>query len=54
MLEIVPLIDDDISNDSSEVFVLSSVSLPCSTSTPSESSFTVTGTVDNIQKNDKR
>ena len=54
MREIVPLVDDDMSYYSSQVFVLSSVSLPCSTSTPSDSSFTAADTVDNIQKNDKR
>ena len=54
MREIVPLVDDDMSYDSSEMFVLSSVSQPCSTSTPSESSFTAADAVDHIQKNDKR
>ena len=54
MREIVPLVDDDMSNDSPEMCVLSSVSLPCSTSTSGESSFTAADTVDNIQKNDKR
>ena len=50
MSKTVPLVDDDVSNDSSEVFVLSSVSIPCSTSTPDESSLTTPDTVDNIQK----
>ena len=54
MREIVPLVDDDMSYDSSEVCVLSSVSLSCSTSMPSESSFTAAETVENIQKNYKR
>ena len=38
MREIVPLVDDDIPYDSSEVFVLTSASLSCPTSTPSDSS----------------